>query len=75
MPPVPVVTPTPAPVRLNQVSRVKVVTPRAEALAEGHVVVRAVELQRRAGGQPTASPTTSFDAGEALPEPSTAMTT
>src|SRR6188508_717236 len=32
MPPVPVVTPTPAPVRLNQVSRVKVVTPRLLAL-------------------------------------------
>src|SRR6476619_5921500 len=32
MPPVPVVTPTPAPVRLNQVSRVKVVTPRLAAL-------------------------------------------
>ena len=51
MPSVPVVTPMPAPVRLNHVSMVKLVTLSAGAGAEGDVVVRAVELERVVAGR------------------------
>ena len=47
MPPVPVVTPTPAPVRLNQVSSVKLVTPSARRRAEGDVVWWCRRMQGR----------------------------
>ena len=75
MPPVPVVTPTPAPSRRNQVSSVKLVTPSAAALPEGDVVVGAVEAERGAGGHRRRGGDRRAEAAERLPVVSTAMTT
>ena len=58
MPPVPVLVPTPAPVRRNHSSSVKFVRVQSRRRAERHVLARAVQLQRARRRSPTASPST-----------------
>ena len=66
MPPVPVVAPTPAPVRLNHVSRVKLGAFSAERAAEGDVVVGAVEDWSALPAAALGVALASFEAAETL---------
>ena len=75
MPPVPVVTPTPAPVRRNQVSSVKLVAPRAGAVPNVTYCVDAVQLQGACAEFADGVAVTVADAGDAWLAASTATTT
>ena len=75
MPPLPVLVPTPAPVRLNHSSSVKFGRVERRRGAERHVLARPVEAQGRAHGHRRAWRDGGRSAGDSWPSMSTAVTT